>query len=362
MNFTDQLLRWYIKYGRQDFPWQKNRTPYRVWVSEIMLQQTQVGIVIPYYQRFMKTFPNLKSLALANLDEVLRHWTGLGYYARARNLHKTAIILHQEFKNRFPKSVEALSMLPGIGRSTAGAIASFSMKIPAPILDGNVKRVLTRYYAISGWPEHSSVKQQLWQVAERHTPSCKTEQYNQAIMDLGALICTRTHPKCSFCPLSTTCKAYLTNKVSDFPTAKKARKKLTKQVYTLLLKTRNSQSVLLERRPPTGIWGGLWTFPECPLNENITKFCQQFYGVSPLTQQIWDKWIHSFSHFNLEINPVLLDITITNPQLMDSAARVWYKLGTSFPGGVSTPVGRLLKHLEENDGSHCILQKTRKRS
>lgn len=346
MTFANKLLTWYHQHGRHNLPWQKNPTPYRVWISEVMLQQTQVNTVIPYYQRFMHSFPNLKSLALAHIDEVLSHWSGLGYYARARNLHSTAIILHKNHHGRFPKTVEALSELPGIGLSTAGAIASFSMQIPATILDANVKRVLTRYDAIDGWPGKSEIHQQLWEIAKSYTPKKEVNHYNQAIMDLGATVCTRTKPQCELCPLSKECSAHQQGRETDFPYRKKAAQRPTKHIQTLLLR-RNSGELLLEKRPPTGIWGGLWGFPECSMDEDVKEYCQEHYQVKVLDHQKWDVIHHQFSHFHLKINPILLIVKPTPRQVMDSDYQLWYNMADTLPGGISAPVKKLLKQFTE---------------
>ncbi len=348
MTFAKQLLTWYQHHGRHDLPWQKHPNPYRVWISEIMLQQTQVTTVIPYYQRFMRSFPSLKSLATASIDNVLSHWSGLGYYARARNLHRSAIIIHEKHHGRFPRSVEALSHLPGIGPSTAGTIASFSMNIPATILDGNVKRVLTRYFAIEGWPGKTEIHQQLWKIAEANTPKKAVNHYNQAIMDLGAAICTRTKPKCALCPLSKGCSAHQAGRETEFPYRKKAAKRPTKQVHTLLLKQAPGE-ILLERRPPTGIWGGLWGFPECGINEDVEQHCQKYYQSKVIDYQKWEIIHHQFSHFHLEINPILLFVKPTPHQVMDSGTQVWYNINDALPGGIPSPVQALLKQFIESE-------------
>jgi len=354
MHIAQNLLHWYHKYGRHDFPWQKNPTPYRVWISEIMLQQTQVNTVIPYYQRFIKSFPSTKALARADIDTVLSHWSGLGYYARARNLHKAAQMIYQKFNGRFPRSVDALVTLPGIGRSTAGAIVSFAMQIPATILDGNVKRVLTRFYAIAGWPGDSRISQQLWQIAEDNTPSNDAHHYNQAIMDLGATICTRSKPKCHACPLANNCQAYLQQRQTEFPTRKKAKQKMIKQIHSLLLR-RDDGNVLLEKRPPMGIWGGLWSFPECSLEDDIEHYCQTLFNCKVTAKQAWQSFTHQFTHFSLEIHPLLLSITPTSSVVMDSDVKIWYKLGNSLPGGIAKPVTVLLKKYEETYEPHDLL-------
>ncbi len=355
MNFSEKLLDWYHQNGRHDLPWQKKPTPYRVWISEIMLQQTQVNTVIPYYRRFMKSFPSLKVLALADIDYVLSHWSGLGYYARARNLHKTAQIIYNYYHGRFPKSVDALAKLPGIGHSTAGAIASFSMKLPATILDGNVKRVLTRYYAIAGWPEKTTINKKLWRIAKNNTPQKDTHFFNQAMMDLGATICVKNNPKCDLCPLNHECQAHLQSQEREFPTRKKRKSpKPTKSIYTLLLE-REAGCLLLEKRPPMGIWGGLWAFPECAIDEDVEHYCQKRFMLEIKLKRSWKPIIHQFSHFSLEINPLLIDIFLSSKSVMDSDSLIWYKLDQSLPGGIAAPVKQLLGKYGESDESHHFL-------
>ena len=222
-NFSEAVLNWFHVYGRKNLPWQQDPNPYRVWISEIMLQQTQVSTVIPYFEKFMQRFPDIEELALADIDQVLHYWTGLGYYARARNLHKTARLIHTQFKGIFPTSIEALTELPGIGRSTAGAIIALASNSRATILDGNVKRVLCRYNCIEGWAQQRQTLNELWSLAERLTPATDCRAYTQAMMDLGATLCTRSKPQCSVCPLQDSCQAYLSNRTTEFPKKKKPK-------------------------------------------------------------------------------------------------------------------------------------------
>lgn len=307
-----------------------------------MLQQTQVSTVIPYYQHFMKSFPNVKTLALAKQDTVLAHWSGLGYYARARNLHHAAQILHEKYHGRFPKSANALSELPGIGRSTAGAILALAMNIPATILDGNVKRVLARYHAINGWPGNSDVLKKLWQVAEHYTPTKRCNDYTQAMMDLGAIVCTRTQPKCLLCPLEESCQAHAMDHEEDFPSKKPKSDYPTKSICMLLL-SNSAGDILLEKRPPVGIWGGLWSFPESPINVNLKKWCYQHFYCEVKQQLEFQIIHHKFSHFNLKIKPILLKINTNPTQVMESAERIWYNKNDSLPGGIAAPVTKLLQ-------------------
>ena len=271
--FSTTVLDWFQHNGRKDLPWQQNPTPYRVWISEIMLQQTQVQTVIPYYQRFMARYPDVTSLAAAPIDQVLHLWTGLGYYARARNLHKAAQQVVESFGGEFPESLESLESLPGIGRSTAGAIAALAMQLKAPILDGNVKRVLTRYFAIAGYPESSTIKKQLWEIAETllpQDPEKNIAPYTQAMMDLGATLCTRSNPACDRCPLAENCEALRTNAIASYP-GKKPKKALPVREVNMFIVRNTAGEVLLEKRPDSGIWGGLYSLPEQE-SENADKF------------------------------------------------------------------------------------------
>lgn len=342
ISFSHQLLSWYEKYGRHNLPWQKNPTAYRVWISEIMLQQTQVVTVIPYFQRFMQRFPTIKSLAIANEDEVLSHWSGLGYYARARNIHKTAKILHEHHHGRFPKTVGALSELPGIGRSTAGAIIGFSEKIKAVILDGNVKRVLSRYFAIKEPINQISTVQKMWMIADKLTPEKNAHHYNQAIMDLGATLCTRSKPRCDDCPFITSCQAHQKNEVTLYPVKTPKKLRPTKNIRFLIIEN-NQREILLLKRPSKGIWGGLWSFPECDVALHYADF--EIVNL-PLKLQYIDeleKITHQFTHFTLEIFPLCLRAK-KSPKL-ESEKMIWYKLSTPLPGGVAAPVTHILKLL-----------------
>lgn len=343
--FRKSILNWFAHSGRHDLPWQKKTTPYNVWISEIMLQQTQVTTVIPYFNAFMKSFPSIKKLASADINTVLAHWSGLGYYARARNLYKTAQIVQQEFKGKFPNTVENLSQLPGIGRSTAGAILSLGHQLPAPILDGNVKRVLARFHALEGPPTEASVLKQLWEISELYTP--KTEKagpYNQAMMDLGATLCTRTKPKCEICPLNKDCKAHQLQQEEFYPQAKARSTRPKKSVIWLLLRNKQGE-LLLQQRPPTGIWGGLWSLPECLANEDLSSWCQQQFACSISRSRPQPRIKHIFSHFELDIQPVLLDV-IHHQQVQETNTAIWIdNQKTKLTGGIAAPVKKLLTQL-----------------
>lgn len=320
-------------------PWQKNPTPYRVWLSEIMLQQTQVATVIPYYQRFMERFPTVVELSDADIDQVLHLWTGLGYYARARNLHNAAQIVVSDFNGTFPNSVEELEQLPGIGRSTAGAIAALSMNIHAAILDGNVKRVLTRFHAVEGWPEQSKIKSELWNLAQAHTPKKDVAAYTQAIMDLGATVCTRSNPLCIKCPLKDHCKAFNTNTVSNYP-GKKPKKTLPVKSVAMYIFQNEEGEVYLEKRPPTGIWGSLYSFPENNGDaKNGFALTRKRKSLEPLR--------HTFSHYHLDIQPELVTVKKNTKQVAESDRWLWYPLDHSVEVGLAAPVKKLLTALNK---------------
>lgn len=343
--FSKAVLNWFQNHGRKNLPWQHNPTPYRVWVSEIMLQQTQVATVIPYYKNFIRSFPDIKQLALADEDKVLHHWTGLGYYARARNLHKSAKIIHQEHHGVFPCTIEELIELPGIGRSTAGAIMALADDKYAVILDGNVKRVLCRYHCVKGLPGLTNTQKQLWELAEKYTPTKNCRSYTQAMMDLGATLCTRTKPACSVCPLQQNCKAYITQKTAEFP-YKKAKKKLpVKTTQMLILHSKSGEKVLLEKRPSRGIWGGLWSFPEIQVNDQVTNFLQKYGFTIKDDIKNWDDIRHTFSHFHLTIKPQIIKLDKEPVMVMEKPDWHWYDLNSPTELGLAAPVKTLLKKL-----------------
>lgn len=339
--FSKTLICWYKQHGRFDLPWQKNQTAYRVWISEIMLQQTQVTTVIPYYQRFMQSFASVKKLALTDEDSVLTHWSGLGYYARARNLHKTAKIIHYDFRGRFPQTVDALEALPGIGTSTAGAILSFAYQLPTVICDGNVKRVLARMFAIDIPKQTTQAHKLFWQIAEQLTPKKDTHLYNQGIMDLGATLCTRSKPRCHECPFENSCQSHALNQESKFPVSKKKKANPTKHIHMLILQNSKGE-ILLEKRPPVGIWGGLWSFPECEIDINVTRWCQTSFDVKVLNTTELQVLHHKFSHFNLEISPLLIKVKQSHKKLFDYSQQHWYDARHDLPGGICSPVMKLL--------------------
>ena len=302
-----RLIGWYARHGRRGLPWQHDPTPYRVWVSEIMLQQTRVSVVTGYYERFMARFPDLAALADALLDDVLGLWTGLGYYSRARNLHRAAMAVRDRHRGTMPRDVDALVALPGIGRSTAGAILALSHGDRHPILDGNVKRVLCRYHGIAGWPGQGKVERSLWALAERHTPREDVAAYTQAIMDLGATLCVRSRPLCSICPIEADCAARRDGTQARLPAPRPRRDVPRRETAFLVLRAPDG-ALLLERRPPSGIWGGLWCFPECDPAADIETECRSRFGVRPLATTALAPIAHGFTHFKLDVHPVLVEV------------------------------------------------------
>lgn len=344
IEFQKLILQWYAKHGRKKLPWQHPRTSYRVWLSEVMLQQTQVATVIAYFERFIQRFPELKDLAQANIDEVLALWAGLGYYSRARNLHRCAQIILQDYNGEFPTDSETLQKLPGIGRSTAGAILSLSQNKPSAILDGNVKRVLTRIHAIAGYPGDSATQKQLWEIAEHYTPSENVAEYTQAMMDLGAMICTPRQPKCEECPVKKHCLANQQDQQLLYPTRKKRVELPIKSAYFLLLNNSQKQW-LLEQRPPVGIWGGLWSLPECPITEDISIWCKKNYFCEIKNIEELPMFRHTFSHFHLDIRPIKANIVKSLPIVQDQPSWEWCELKALNKKGLPAPIKKLFSEL-----------------
>jgi len=339
------LLAWFDRHGRHDLPWQSPRDAYRVWVSEIMLQQTQVSTVIPYFERFMQAFPSVQALADAPLDDVLHHWTGLGYYARARNLHRAAQQIRDQHGGQFPDDFQTILALPGIGRSTAGAILAQACEQRIPILDGNVKRVLSRLHGIEGWPGDKAVENQLWELAEQHTPAARVADYTQAIMDLGATVCRRSKPSCDLCPFATRCVALAEDQVAALPT-RKPRKRLPVRSTCMLLLVDQDDAVLLQQRPPAGIWGGLWSFPECPTDSDPVQWSREHLQLAIHSLQPLPPLRHTFSHFHLDITPLLA--RAVSAGIMDSAQHIWYNSSRSAARGFPAPVKQLLDSLPQH--------------
>ncbi|MBU2886570.1 A/G-specific adenine glycosylase [Gilvimarinus agarilyticus] len=345
--FSRAVLIWFDEHGRKHLPWQQNITPYRVWLSEIMLQQTQVTTVIPYFERFTQRYPSVQALAAAPLDDVLHLWTGLGYYARARNLHKCAQQVVENYDGDFPGTVEQLAALPGIGESTAGAIVSIAFGKYATILDGNVKRVLARYHAIDGWPGQSGPLKALWEKARLHTPESRCNHYTQAMMDLGATVCTRSKPACEHCPLGDGCTARATGRQLDYPGKKPKKDKPVKSTYLLMLRAPTG-GLLLQQRPATGIWGGLWSFPEYPLQADLAAECRQHFG-EPGAIELWDTYRHTFSHYHLDITPAYIPLLSLPDKVMEAGPSLWYNVHQPESVGLAAPVKRLLEKLAQLD-------------
>ena len=370
--FARALLAWFDRHGRRDLPWQRNPTAYRVWVSEIMLQQTRVAAVIPYFERFTARFPDVDALAAAGLDEVLKLWSGLGYYARGRNLHAAARAVHADHGGRFPETFEELVALPGIGRSTAGAILALAYGRRYPILDGNAKRVLARFHAVAGWPGETAVRDRLWALAERHTPRRRVGEYTQAIMDLGATLCTRTRPGCLLCPVAGGCRAHAAGDPTGYPAPRPKRPYPTREKLLLVMRDAAGR-VLVERRPPSGIWGGLWSFPEASADlefGDAAAAAARRHGLRPGRARALAPVEHGFTHFRLRATPVVVSVVPRPDRVADGEAVRWIDAavaagdgdgggrsagergGASAEVGLAAPVGAVLSRLgEEERGS-----------
>lgn len=329
-------------------PWQKDLSAYRVWVSEIMLQQTQVATAIPYFVRFMQRFPDARALADAPVDEVLHLWTGLGYYARARNLHRAAQVVRDQHDGKFPQDIEAVMALPGIGRSTAGAILAISGGSRHPILDGNVKRVLSRFYAIDGAPDENATLATLWRLAEQNTPAKNVAVYTQAVMDLGATLCTRAKPRCQDCPLALDCRARIESRQSVLPAAKRRRAERRRR-HAVMLVARRATEVLLVQRPPNGIWGGLYCLPEFADRDDAEQYAASTLSSAKLARTPLPDIAHSFTHFDLVITPVIAKCR-GEARVRDGAA-LWYDLTRPARVGLPAPIRTLLETLLERNES-----------
>lgn len=349
IHFSNRLITWQKEFGRHDLPWQNTTDPYAIWVSEIMLQQTQVNAVLGYYSLFMEKFPTIAALANASQDEVLQHWSGLGYYSRARNLHKAAQTIMGEHKGQFPHDFETIQTLTGIGRSTAAAIASFAFNQVQAILDGNVKRVLTRHFAISGWPSTPAIEKQLWLLAESLLPSTNMVAYTQGLMDLGATLCTRSKPKCGSCPLNSSCEAYKQNRVSEFPTAK-PRKTIPERHITMLIFMQGDK-VMLEKRPPAGIWGGLWSFPETEFTDHFKALAQDKFSMHVQETHALPTFSHIFTHFKLHITPQPLLVLMPATQV-NEVEYAWFSLDNAISAAIPTPIRAILQSLTKIMGNY----------
>jgi A/G-specific adenine glycosylase len=313
-----------------------------------MLQQTQVGTVIPYFERFIARFPDVTNLAAGSLDDVLALWSGLGYYARARNLHRAAKIVDDELGGTMPDNLDDMLRLPGIGRSTGAAILALAGNQRHAILDGNCKRVLARFHAVRGSSGHAGVARELWALAEAHTPETRVADYTQAIMDLGATVCTRGQPRCSECPVSNNCEARQLGIERELPHPRKKPNRGAREVTVLVVQNESSET-LLERRPPAGIWGGLLSFPELAEGQEIGDWCRRYLGVLPESQQTLDPVEHAFTHFDLTLRPVRLTVEAGGAGVMDGERWLWYNSTQPLPGGVAAPIGKILREVAQSE-------------
>lgn len=342
-NFAATLIRWQKRHGRHDLPWQGTRDPYRIWLAEVMLQQTQVATVIPYYSRFLECFPTIQSLADARLDGVLVLWSGLGYYSRARNLYRAACLVVARHGGKFPDGIEDIEALPGIGRSTAAAIAAFAYGERRAILDGNVKRVFARCFGIEGYPGDRKVENALWAKAEAALPRRDMETYTQALMDLGATVCLRARPRCEACPLARECVASQQGRVSELP-APRPRKRLAEKDAALLMLIDRGR-ILLEKRPPSGIWGGMWSLPEMLPGEDPVAYCAARFGAEVAPLSPLPELQHGFTHFKLRIHPRPLRV-LSMPLRVEGRGHLWLDLEDALGAAIPAPVRKLLKALD----------------
>jgi A/G-specific adenine glycosylase len=360
--FSNKIIKWHLAHGRKNLPWQGTTDPYSIWLSEIMLQQTQVATVIPYYQRFMSRFPTIESLASADIDEVLHLWTGLGYYARGRNLHKAAKQVVEFHQGSFPKTLDEVMALSGIGRSTAGAILSFAFSLRHPILDGNVKRVLSRVFGVGGWYGKRAVADELWLLADEHTPNKDVSTYTQAIMDFGATLCTRSKPNCIECPMQKKCIAFQENRISELP-GKKPKKAIPSKSCVMLIIRNTNNHILLLKRPATGIWGGLWVPPQIDTSEfkkdsnkditsinNIVEVASSDFGIAISNTEQGQAFRHTFSHYHLDIQPIYATETNNKShgsQVKDHAS-LWLDLNKPLQIGLPAPIKKLLESIHHS--------------
>ncbi len=346
--FSARLIAWQKQHGRHLLPWQQTRDAYRIWLSEIMLQQTQVATVIPYFQRFLERFPDVNALAQAPVEAVLENWSGLGYYARARNLHRCAKVVAELHGGKFPRQPQALAALPGIGRSTAAAIAAFAYGVRAAILDGNVKRGFARHFGVDGFPGALAIERQLWALAESLLPAQGVEAYTQGLMDLGATVCTRGTPACPRCPLRESCVAWVQSRVDVFPQARPRKPKPEREVTLLLLC--DGPSVLLERRPSQGIWGGLLSLPEQgSALEELEEIVAARFACRVLSQREYPGFRHTFTHFHLDIRAMVCTVERLPDAAPEAARQVWMPLSEAVRAGVPAPIRRILQGVSLKD-------------
>jgi A/G-specific adenine glycosylase len=339
--FAQRLVAWQREHGRHGLPWQDTGDPYRIWLSEVMLQQTQVATVLPYYERFVASFPDVRALAAATIDRVLEHWAGLGYYRRAHHLHASAKLVVDEHGGEFPRDVAALAALPGIGRSTAAAIAAFAFGTRQAILDGNVKRVLARHRGIEGFPGTPSVERTLWAAAESLLPNADIERYTQGLMDLGATVCTRT-PACLLCPVAADCVARIEGLVADLPRPRPTKSLPHREVRVLVLE--RSGEILFERRPPTGVWSGLWSLPEIALDADVRDGVRERFGADAAPGIALPPIAHGFTHFTLTLHPLRLAVAEW-PRRAEAPGLVWLTRIDALSAALPAPIKRLVRSL-----------------
>jgi A/G-specific adenine glycosylase len=344
-SFAARVGAWQRKHGRHDLPWQQSRDPYRIWLSEVMLQQTQVATALPYYERFLAAFPDVRSLAAAPIGRVLELWAGLGYYRRAHHLHAAARMVMDRYGGSFPQTPEDLAALPGVGRSTAAAIAAFAFGVRGAILDGNVKRVLARHRGIDGFPGETAVEKQLWTVAEGLLPARGIESYNQGLMDLGATVCTRSGPRCDACPVATDCVARVQVRIDRLPSPR-PRKSVPKRELRVLLIERAGE-LLLERRPATGIWSGLWSLPELSVEADVAEALRARFGVDSAAIVALAPIVHGFTHFTLTLHPLRIAVRRWQPRA-ESPEHIWLARDDAMSAALPAPIKRLIRDLPQN--------------
>ena len=340
--FAQRLVAWQKKHGRHDLPWQRTRDAYRIWLSEIMLQQTQVSTAIPYYERFLATFPDVSALAAAPIDRVLEHWSGLGYYRRAHHLHKAARAIVEQHGGQFPRDAETIATLPGVGRSTAAAIAAFTFGERSAILEGNVKRVLARHRGIEGYPGAPRVQAKLWAIAESLLPSKDVDVYTQALMDLGATVCTRASPRCNDCPVAADCVAFATDRVAELPSPRPAKERPTRAVRVLLME--HAGTILLEKRPALGIWGGLWSLPEIDPAADVACHCKARYAASVVVGDELDPIEHGFTHYQLTMHPQRVTVRKW-PTRAEAPGLLWLTREDALAAALPAPIRKLLQRI-----------------
>ena len=348
-DFSTRIIIWQRAHGRNALPWQ-GADAYRVWLSEIMLQQTQVTTVISYYQRFLARFPNVAALALASEEEVLALWSGLGYYSRARNLRRAAQIVMQQHGGTFPRDFEAIVALPGVGRSTAAAICALAYHARHAILDGNVKRVLARHFAIEGYPGIKKVEMQLWRQAEALLPQHDIAVYTQGLMDLGAALCTRSKSQCGACPVQEDCGARLAGQVAQLPTPRP--RKTMPERHSMLLLLLHGSDILLHKRPAPGIWGGMWCPPQLDEGMDVAGYCAAHLGMHQVRAVALPAFTHTFTHFKLHIAPQLVQMK-GKPHKTQEPGSVWLDMQEALQGAIPTPVRKMLRAVEAHLAATC---------